>query len=194
MEIEFKTSIDIALNYPYLLNFEKPALLLNLSKSLEQSIMETKTVSLPSSNIQSSTDDIFSLQAKITTQQSLIKRLKKDNSSTTILTTENNKLTELRTQLAQLEKLATSTTEIFNRKGFDELILRKMYVVPSFEIHNGPAGLFDVSNISLIITYLVTEIVNLLFEPKIVWTTRLCIKSEYVKYLASAFCARRKYA
>ena len=31
----------------------------------------------------------------------------------------------------------------FNRKAFDELMLRKMFIVPSFEIHNGPAGLFD---------------------------------------------------
>lgn len=30
-----------------------------------------------------------------------------------------------------------------NKKAFDELILRKMYIVPSFEIHNGPAGFFD---------------------------------------------------
>lgn len=30
-----------------------------------------------------------------------------------------------------------------NRKAFDELLLRKMYVVPSFEIHQGPAGFMD---------------------------------------------------
>lgn len=87
-------------------------------------------------------DDVFSMQAKITAQQSLIKRLKKEGASPQSLVEEIEKLTQLRLQLAELEKLA-APVEIFQRKAFDELILRKMYVVPSFEIHNGPAGLFD---------------------------------------------------
>lgn len=33
--------------------------------------------------------------------------------------------------------------DVFNRQVFDELILRKMFVVPSFEIHGGVKGLFD---------------------------------------------------
>jgi glycyl-tRNA synthetase len=47
-----------------------------------------------------------------------------------------------RARLAELERDGEDSYQ-FNRKAFDELILRKMYVVPSFEIHNGPAGLFD---------------------------------------------------
>lgn len=96
-------------------------------------------------NEPTSVEDVFSLQAKITTQQSLIKQLKKDGADTEQLTIENEKLGELRARLTDLENASISTTQAFNRKGFDELILRKMYVVPSFEIHNGPAGLFDVS-------------------------------------------------
>ena len=88
-------------------------------------------------------DDVYSLQAKITKQQSTVRQLKKDGADPETVATEVNTLLELRAKLAELEKLEAPTTEVFNRKAFDELILRKMYVVPSFEIHNGPAGLFD---------------------------------------------------
>ncbi len=39
--------------------------------------------------------------------------------------------------------MAKNAAASFNKKAFDELLLRKMYLVPSFEIHNGPAGFFD---------------------------------------------------
>lgn len=87
-------------------------------------------------------EDIYSIQAKITNQQSVIKQLKKDGADAQTLLTETNKLTDLRAKLAEIEK-TLAPRAVFNRKSFDELILRKMYVVPSFEIHNGPAGLFD---------------------------------------------------
>lgn len=97
-------------------------------------------------------DDVYSLQAKITKQQSVVRQLKKDLAagagaagdvpSQDTLTNEINLLVQLRAQLAKLEKDGNETYE-FNRKGFDELLLRKMYVIPSFEIHNGPSGLFD---------------------------------------------------
>jgi glycyl-tRNA synthetase len=86
-------------------------------------------------------DDIYSLQAKITQLQSTIKALKKEGKTNAEIVSESNKLNELRALYA--EKMKGETQDQFNRKGFDELILRKMYVVPSFEIHNGPAGLFD---------------------------------------------------
>ena len=88
------------------------------------------------------TEDVFSLGAKITSLQSAIKLLKKSGAPAQQLAEENAKLQDLRGQLAEMEKNAAPTA-VFARKSFDELILRKMYVVPSFEIHNGPAGLFD---------------------------------------------------
>lgn len=91
-------------------------------------------------------DDIYSLQAKLTTQQSLVRQLKKDgNASPQQLADEIQKLTDYRAKLAELEKSSSiaSPTEPFNRKVFEELLLRKMYVIKSFEIHNGPSGLFD---------------------------------------------------
>ena len=102
------------------------------------------------SGSESQVDDIYSLQAKITSQQSLVKQLKKDSAASADIQKEVDTLLQLRAQVAELEKQNQSNTPIFNRKGFDELILRKMYVVPSFEIHNGPAGNFFI-NITLLI-------------------------------------------
>jgi len=93
-------------------------------------------------------DDVYSLQAKITNQQSIIKQLKKDaaerkeQSTPLSIAEETAKLLALRSKLAEMLKV-DEVKETFNRKAFDELIVRKMYVVRSFEIHNGPSGLFD---------------------------------------------------
>lgn len=88
-------------------------------------------------------DDVYSMQAKITSQQSVIKLLKKGGTASAQEIADGVAiLLSLRESLANMMKSSTPV-EVFNRKSFDELILRKMYVVPSFEIHNGPAGLFD---------------------------------------------------
>ncbi len=86
-------------------------------------------------------EDVYSLQAKITTLQSTIRQMKKDGKAANEVAVEVEKLTSLRARVAELSK--GEPEEVFNRRGFDELILRKMYIVQSFEIHNGPAGLFD---------------------------------------------------
>jgi glycyl-tRNA synthetase len=89
-------------------------------------------------------DDEFSMQAKITSQQSTIKLLKKSGTASAQQIADGVAiLLDLRAKLAEMLKTSEVHVEVFNRKSFDELILRKMYVVPSFEIHNGPAGLFD---------------------------------------------------
>jgi glycyl-tRNA synthetase len=123
---------------------------LDPGKQLTQKTMQVNTSSstptagsLPSTDAE---DDLFSLQAKITTQASLVKQLKKDAAPASQIAAEVATLVSLRERLLELEKSVAAripASEIFNRKAFDELILRKMYVVPSFEIHNGPAGLFD---------------------------------------------------
>ena len=91
----------------------------------------------------SADDDVFSLQAKITSQAAIVKTLKKENGPAEDIAREVAKLLEMRQTFSEMEKARVSTEPAFNRKSFDELILRKMYVVPSFEIHSGPAGLFD---------------------------------------------------
>jgi glycyl-tRNA synthetase len=91
-------------------------------------------------------DEYFALKAKATLQASIVKQAKKDGLAADIIAAEVDKLTLFRQQLlemAGIEKSVNDPGANFNRKAFDELILRKMYVVPAFEIHNGPAGLFD---------------------------------------------------
>lgn len=88
-------------------------------------------------------EDVYSLQAKITQLASTIRQMKKDGLP---VGPEVDKLNAMRKDLTELMKDNNAEEEFiknFNRKSFDELLLRKFYVVPSFEIHNGPAGLFD---------------------------------------------------
>ena len=104
--------------------------------------MSTPESTIPNPDV----DDIYSLQAKITNQQSLVRQLKKDGSSAEIIAKNVEILTQFREKFNQLEKELSGDNTVasqFNRKVFDELLLRKMYVVKSFEIHNGPAGLYD---------------------------------------------------
>jgi glycyl-tRNA synthetase len=87
-------------------------------------------------------DDIYSLQAKITNAKSTIKQLKKDGAPSNEIAAATSILLACNAKFAEIQKLS-EPKDPFNRKSFDELLLRKMYVVPSFEIHNGPSGLFD---------------------------------------------------
>ena len=88
-------------------------------------------------------DDEYSLQAKITVQASKIRQMKKDSAAAADVTAEVTLLTSMRAKLATLLEANKDESDLLNRKAFDELLLRKMYVVQSFEIHNGPAGFFD---------------------------------------------------
>ena len=102
--------------------------------------MSSETTSMNSDSMQ---EDAYSMQAKITSQQSIIKLLKKSGTASAQEIADGVAiLLNLRGLLSEMQK-TSEPIEVFNRKSFDELILRKMYVVPSFEIHNGPAGLFD---------------------------------------------------
>lgn len=88
-------------------------------------------------------DDEYSLQAKITVQASKIRQMKKDSAAAADVTAEVTLLTSMRAKLVTLLEANKDESDLLNRKAFDELLLRKMYVVQSFEIHNGPAGFFD---------------------------------------------------
>jgi glycyl-tRNA synthetase len=95
------------------------------------------------STTESVEEDVYALQARITQLQSAIRQMKKDGAPAADIAVEVEKLTTARTKYTDMMSLNKTDDKPFNRKAFDELILRKMYVVPSFEIHNGPAGLFD---------------------------------------------------
>jgi glycyl-tRNA synthetase len=105
--------------------------------------MSTDNTATPATETTTVVEDVYSLQAKITTLQSTIRQMKKDGKPANEVAVEVEKLTSLRARVAEMSKTDLPAEEVFNRRAFDELILRKMYIVQAFEIHNGPAGLFD---------------------------------------------------
>lgn len=52
------------------------------------------------------------------------------------------KLLELKGQLAAAEA-SQAEEDTWNGFLFDNVLLQRMFIVPSFEIHNGVKGLFD---------------------------------------------------
>ncbi|KAL7536185.1 hypothetical protein ACHAXR_006966 [Thalassiosira sp. AJA248-18] len=91
-------------------------------------------------------DELDALNAKITKKGSLVRELKKASSSNADeIASAVDALKQLKLEAESLRKKkeALDPTAQFNRKVFDELILRKMFIVPSFEIHGGVKGLFD---------------------------------------------------
>mmetsp|Transcript_17950 Transcript_17950/g.20745 ORF Transcript_17950/g.20745 Transcript_17950/m.20745 type:complete len:713 (+) Transcript_17950:178-2316(+) len=93
-------------------------------------------------------DQIDALAAKITKQGSQVRQLKKDSvSDADAIGDAVEALKKLKIEEAELAKkmveASGSDKDAFNRKVFDELVLRKMFVVPSFEIHGAVKGLFD---------------------------------------------------
>lgn len=88
-------------------------------------------------------DELDALNAQITKQGSSVRQLKKDGASAEAIEEAVNALQALKITAGELaEKLKGGEPE-FNRKSFDDLVIRKMFVVPSFEIHGGVKGLFD---------------------------------------------------
>jgi len=92
-------------------------------------------------------DQIDALAAQITKQGAKVRDIKKNSASDADAIAEAvDVLQKLKIEhkelLDKMEKVSGSKDD-FNRQIFDELILRKMFVVPSFEIHGGVKGLFD---------------------------------------------------
>lgn len=93
-------------------------------------------------------DQIDSVAAQITKQGAQVRTLKKNSASDADAIGEAVQvLQKLKVDHAKLLKEMVDTNGCqnggFNRKVFDELVLRKMFVIPSFEIHGGVKGLFD---------------------------------------------------
>ena len=91
-------------------------------------------------------DEIDALNAKITLQGALVRTLKKESSSNADeigIAVEELKKLKITAEELRKKQEAADPSKAFNRKSFDELILRKMFIVPSFEIHGGVKGLFD---------------------------------------------------
>lgn len=85
------------------------------------------------------------LSAACTRQASTVKQMKKNGKPAEAIQTAVDQLKKLRAELAIAEKADSGqgTSHEIDRKLFDETVLRRMFVVPAFEIHGGVTGLFD---------------------------------------------------
>lgn len=88
-------------------------------------------------------DDLDALNAKITSQGATVRTLKKEGGSADDIAEAVALLQNLKIEAAELTKTLEADQPKFNRKAFDDLVLRKMFVVPAFEIHGGVKGLYD---------------------------------------------------
>ncbi|CAN0405968.1 unnamed protein product, partial [Hapterophycus canaliculatus] len=88
--------------------------------------------------------DIDGLAAAVTKQGSLVRQMENacDGAAAEAIQAEVGKLQELKAGLAKATAAAESTST-FDRKAMDDVVIRRMFVVPSFEIHGGGSGLFD---------------------------------------------------
>jgi glycyl-tRNA synthetase len=89
--------------------------------------------------------DIDALSAACTRLASSIKEMKKAGAEAGQIKSVVSELNALRDDLAAAT-VATGGGPVayeMNRKLFDETVLRRMFVVPAFEIHGGVTGLFD---------------------------------------------------
>ena len=88
-------------------------------------------------------DELDALNAKITKQGAAVRQLKKDGANADNIKEAVAALQDLKITAGELSTKLAANEPAFNRKSFDDLIIRKMFVVPSFEIHGGVKGLFD---------------------------------------------------
>eukprot|EP00635_Sarcinochrysidales_sp_CCMP3193_P006985 CAMPEP_0118913898 /NCGR_PEP_ID=MMETSP1166-20130328/14492_1 /TAXON_ID=1104430 /ORGANISM="Chrysoreinhardia sp, Strain CCMP3193" /LENGTH=764 /DNA_ID=CAMNT_0006853463 /DNA_START=85 /DNA_END=2379 /DNA_ORIENTATION=- len=79
--------------------------------------------------------------AAVTRQAAKVRELKKANASASEIASAVLELEGLRSSLASTGVSAAALE--LNKKVFDDTMIRKMFVVPSFEIHGGVSGLFD---------------------------------------------------
>ena len=88
-------------------------------------------------------DELDALNAQITKQGSTVRQLKKDGAAADVIEEAVKALQALKISATDLSEKLKADEPQFNRKSFDDLIIRKMFVVPSFEIYGGVKGLFD---------------------------------------------------
>ena len=88
-------------------------------------------------------DELDALNASVTKQGSAVRQLKKDGADANDIEAAVKQLQALKISATDMSAKLTAGEPQFNRKSFDDLIIRKMFVVPSFEIHGGVKGLFD---------------------------------------------------
>jgi glycyl-tRNA synthetase len=88
-------------------------------------------------------DELDALDAEVRKQGAHVRQLKKDGASANEIGEATKTLQALKSRASTLSQQIDTNVPTFNRKSFDDLIIRKMFIVPSFEIHGGVKGLFD---------------------------------------------------
>ncbi|CAN0444458.1 unnamed protein product [Ascophyllum nodosum] len=86
--------------------------------------------------------DADGLAAAVTKQFSLVRQMKKDGANALAIKAEERKLSDLKASLAKTTAAMESKSS-FDRKAMDDVVIRRMFVVPAFEIHGGVSGLYD---------------------------------------------------
>lgn len=138
-------------------------------------------------------DDIDSLNAQITKQGGVVRTLKKDGASADAIAEAVAALQQLKISADTMQKQQVSTTiNAFNRKSFDDLMLRKMFIVSSFEIHGGVKGLYDLGPPSCSLkvnTYILSKLYIL--EEKVKTRVSFFSLLDFI-FLHFCFCLNRK--
>lgn len=104
---------------------------------------------MASSSSSSAPPDLDGLRAAVTAQGGLVRQLKKDGAEPAALAAAVAQLTALRAQFDALAAAAAAagagapTGFKVDKAALENLISRRLFVVPSFEIHGGVSGLFD---------------------------------------------------
>jgi hypothetical protein len=88
-------------------------------------------------------DELDAINAQVTKQSSSVRQLKKDGAAADVIESAVKALQALKLSASELSEKMQGSEPEFDRKAFDDLLIRKMFVVPSFEIHGGVKGLFD---------------------------------------------------
>lgn len=90
--------------------------------------------------------DLDLLRASVTKQGALVRQLKADGAPAASVQEAVEELQALRKKLDEQSALCPqddSNKWKVNKKALEDTMIRRMFVVPSFEIHGGVAGLFD---------------------------------------------------
>lgn len=91
--------------------------------------------------------DIDALQASVTRQGALVRELKQSGSDAEALTEAITTLKALKLELEAVS-VPDSESDVQFRKALDDLLTRKLYIIPSFEIYGGVAGFYDLGPVS----------------------------------------------
>ena len=98
------------------------------------------------SGTQSAEDKRDALAAAVATQGQKVRGLKQGGAPQEEVTAAVNELKRLKIELAAAAEAAAGSDNAMSaedRGALDDMLLRRMFVVPAFEIHGGVAGLYD---------------------------------------------------